>query len=186
MLVAVGPNRSAVAATRIAARAWEAIGDGGVIAIGGGSTTALLVATVPGPNAMTIMTASPDLAGAFADVPGVEVHVVGGRLDPRSRTLVGPPAVDAFRLVRPDVAVVSACSVDLDAGITIQSAEEAAVVSAMIGGARRLVVLATAERLGTAAAFVVADCTAIDVLITDADATRTAELVAAGVDVRAA
>lgn len=176
--------RDVEAKARIAARAWEAIGADGVIAIGGGSTTGLLAATVPGPIAITVVTASPDLAGAFADVPGVEVHVVGGRLDPRSRTLVGPPAVDAFRQVRPDVVVLSACSVDVEAGVTIQQADEAAVVSAMIGGARRLVVLATAERIGTAAAFVVADGAAIDVLVTDADPSRTAALAATGVDVR--
>lgn len=172
------------AKVRIAGRAWEAIGTDGVVAIGGGSTTALLGAAVPGPRSITVVTASPELAGTFADVPGVEVHVVGGRLDPRSRTLVGPPAVDAFRRVRPDVVVLSACSVDVEAGVTMQHADEAAVVSAMIDGARKLVVLATAERIGTAAPFVVADATAIDVLVTDADPPRTASLAAAGVDVR--
>ena len=79
------------------------------------------------------------------------VDVVGGRLHPTARTVIGPEAVDALALVRPDVCVLTACSLHPYAGLTLRHPEEAAVVRAMIEGAGRVVSLTTAVKLGTTA-----------------------------------
>jgi DeoR/GlpR family transcriptional regulator of sugar metabolism len=162
------------AKVRIAAAAWDALSGPATIGLAGGSTTRLMAERAPAGRDLVAMTSSPAVADALVGVAGVETHLVGGRLDPRSRTLVGPPAVDAFRRFRPDAVVLSACSIDPDAGVTMQSADEASVVAAMVLGARRLVVLATAERLGTAAPFLVAAAADVDVLVTDAPPADTA------------
>ena len=65
----------------------------------------------------------------------------------------------------------------------MQGADEASVVAAMVLGARRLVVLATAERLGTAAPFLVAAAEDVDVLVTDAPPADTAVYAEHGVAV---
>jgi DeoR/GlpR family transcriptional regulator of sugar metabolism len=93
---------------------------------------------------------------------------VGGRLHPAARTVTGPEAVDALRLVRPDVCVLTACSLHPQAGMTLRHREEALVVRAMVEGAGRLVSLTTASKLGTAGPYPVADIERIDTLVTDA------------------
>lgn len=180
------------AKTRIATAAWAGLDGCATIALGGGSTLRLLAERAPRGCDLLAVTSSPAVAEALAAAAGdrlaaggggVEVHLVGGRLDPRSRTLVGPPAVDGFRRFRPDAVVVGACSVDVEAGVTMQDVDEAAVVAAMADGAARLVVLATAERIGTAAPFSVAAADDIAVLVTDAPPADTAAFADRGVEV---
>jgi DeoR/GlpR family transcriptional regulator of sugar metabolism len=171
------------AKTRIAAAAWTALDGHATLGLAGGSTTRLVAERAPTGVGIVAMTSSPSVADALVGAGAAEAHLVGGRLDPRSRTLVGPAAVDAFRRFRPDAVVVSACSIDPGAGVTMQSADEAAVVEAMVVGAGRVVVLATAERLGTAAPFLVAALDDIDVLVTDAPATGTAAYAERGITV---
>jgi DeoR/GlpR family transcriptional regulator of sugar metabolism len=117
----------------------------------------------------TTITSSLDVAVALADHPGLTVDVIGGRLHPQARTMVGADAVRALRDVRPDVCVLSACSLHATAGLTLRHREEAEVVRAMVDDAARVIVLATASKLGTAGPYVVADLERIDLLITDAD-----------------
>ena len=70
--------------------------------------------------------------------------------------------------MRPDVCVLTACSLHPVAGLTLRHREEAAVVRAMVEGAGRVVSLATAAKLGTAGPYVVAEATRIDLIVTDA------------------
>ena len=112
---------------------------------------------------------SPDIAVALADHPSLTVDVVGGRLHPKARTVTGPEAVDALRAVRPDLCLLSACSLHPAAGLTMRHREEALVVRAMVADAARIVSLSTATKLGSAGPYPVAGVERIDTLVTDAD-----------------
>jgi DeoR/GlpR family transcriptional regulator of sugar metabolism len=70
--------------------------------------------------------------------------------------------------VRPDVCVLSACSLHPVAGMTLRHREEAEVVRAMVQGAGRIVSLTTATKLGSAGPYPVAELQRIDTLVTDA------------------
>ena len=105
---------------------------------------------------------------ALADHPRLTVDVVGGRLHPAARTVIGPEAVDALRRVRPDVCVLSACSLHPQAGMTLRHREEALVVRAMVEGAGRMISLTTAGKLGSAGPYPVAAIERIDTLVSDA------------------
>jgi DeoR/GlpR family transcriptional regulator of sugar metabolism len=70
--------------------------------------------------------------------------------------------------VRPDVCVLSACSLHPQAGVTLRHREEALVVRAMVEGAGRIVSLTTASKLGSAGPHVVAGIDRIDTLVSDA------------------
>jgi DeoR/GlpR family transcriptional regulator of sugar metabolism len=159
------------------------VADGEVVALSGGSTMLELARVLRDGLEATVVVTSPDIALALAVHPSVTVDLVGGRLDHRSRTVTGPDAVDALRRVRPDLALISACTVHPEEGLTLRNREEAAVVRGVAAGARRLVAVATADKLGTVGPYPVAQLDSVDVLVTDAPPSECRPYRAAGVEV---
>jgi DeoR/GlpR family transcriptional regulator of sugar metabolism len=154
-----------------AAVAQAAIGlvrPGEVISLSGGTTTLEFARRLPEDFEATMIATNPDVAVALADHPRLTVDVIGGRLHKDARTVTGPEAVDALRRVRPDVCVLTACSLHPRAGLTLRHREEALVVRAMVEGAGRLLSLTTATKLGTAGPYPVAAIERIDTLVSDA------------------
>ena len=118
-------------------RRWASWPPGEVVALSGGTTVLEFARALPDDLDATVLATSPDIAVALAGHPSLTVDVIGGRLHPQARTVVGPEAVDALRAVRPDVCVLTACSLHPVAGLTLRHREEAAVVRAMVEGAGR-------------------------------------------------
>ena len=158
----------AAAKAAVAAAAVPLIRRGEVVALSGGTTVLELARRLPDDLEATVIATNPDIAVALADHPALTVDVIGGRLHPQARTVTGPEAVDALRAVRPDVCVLSACSLHPVAGMTLRHREEAAVVRAMVQGAARILSLTTAAKLGSAGPYPVAALERIDTLVTDA------------------
>jgi DeoR/GlpR family transcriptional regulator of sugar metabolism len=152
----------------IAAAAVALVRAGDVVALSGGTTILELARRLPDDLEATVVAMSPDVAVALADHPGLTVDVVGGRLHPQARTVTGPEAVEALRAVRPDLCLLSACSLHPVAGLTLRHREEAAVVRAMVEASARIVSLTTATKLGSAGPYPVAALDRIDTLVTDA------------------
>jgi DeoR/GlpR family transcriptional regulator of sugar metabolism len=156
----------AKAAIAQAAVALVQLGD--VVALSGGTTTLEVARRLPRELEATVIATNPDIAVALADHPRLTVDLVGGRLHPAARTVIGPEAVDALRMVRADLCLLSACSLHPGAGLTLRHREEALVVRAMVQDAARVVSLTTAAKIGTAGPYVVAPVERIDTLVSDA------------------
>jgi len=152
----------------VAQAAVDLIRSGEVIAISGGTTTLEFARRLPDDLDATVIATNPHIAAALADHPRLTVDVIGGRLHPAARTVIGSEAVDALRRVRPDVCVLSACSLHPQAGMTLRHREEALVVRAMVENAGRLLSVTTAGKLGSAGPYPVAAIERIDTLVTDA------------------
>jgi len=167
----------------VAEAAAGLVGEHEVVAVTGGSTMLELARGLPDGLEATFVVTSPDIASALAEHPAVAVDLVGGRLDRRSRTVTGPEAVDALRRVRPDSALISACTVHPEGGLTVRHRDEAAVVREVVEGARRVVALATADKLGTVGPYPVAELDRVDLLVTDAPESDWAVYRGAGVEV---
>lgn len=164
----------------VAALAAGLIPRGAVVAIGGGTTTLALARSLAPDLAATFVTASPDVALALRGLPEVDVVMLGGTLDRTSQTLVGPDTVAQVQTLRPDLCVVGACSIHPELGLTMREREEAQVMRALVERSRRVVALATAEKLGTAAPYVVSE--RVDTLVSDAPAAALAGFARAGVE----
>ncbi|HEX5683016.1 MAG TPA: DeoR/GlpR family DNA-binding transcription regulator [Ideonella sp.] len=137
----------------------------GQVVILDGGTTALQVARHldPGLRA-TIVTHSPTVAVAAAAHPQVEILMLGGRLFRHSMVNVGAAVIAAAALLRADLYFMGVTGVHPSAGLSTGDAEEAAVKRALHERAAETIVLASAEKLMAASAFVVAaltDTTAI-------------------------
>ncbi|RKQ87146.1 DeoR family transcriptional regulator [Solirubrobacter pauli] len=173
-------DRDAGGKAAVAALAAGLIRRGEVVAVGGGTTTLALARRLAPDSASTIVTASPDVALALRDLPDVDVIVLGGTLDRTSQTLVGADTIAQIQTLRPDMCVIGACSIHPEVGLTMREREEAQVMRALVERSRRVVALATAEKLGTAAPYVVSE--RVDTLVTDAPASALDAYAQAGVE----
>jgi DeoR/GlpR family transcriptional regulator of sugar metabolism len=154
-----------------------------VIILDGGTTSLELARRLPADRACTVLTNSPPVAAALAEHPRAEVVLIGGRLVKESQVTVGAAAVDALRQVRADACVLGICSVHPELGVTVNHHEEAHVKRAMVESAAEVIALATADKLRTAAPWVVAPLSDLTHLVTDAGEDLTADYAAAGVSV---
>jgi DeoR/GlpR family transcriptional regulator of sugar metabolism len=157
------PAKRAIASAAIE----RLVASGQVLALGGGTTVRELARRLPDDLRATVLTTAPDVAVALLDRPGLEVQLLGGPVNSDTRTVTGVEAIEALSQVRPDVCLLGACSVDADAGVTIQHADEARVERAMVAASARTAVLADSTKLGTAGPWVVGPVGALEILITD-------------------
>jgi ABC-type taurine transport system ATPase subunit len=115
----------------------------------------------------TVITNSPPIAVALAEHPAVEVTMLGGRLAKDAQAVVGAATVEALHAVRADVLVLGVCSLHPEVGITVMDLEESYVKRAMIENAAEVVAVSSAEKLGSAAPYVVAPLDELTHLVTE-------------------
>lgn len=137
---------------------------GQVVILDGGTTTLQVARALPAGLRATIVTHSPNVAVELAAHPGIEIIVLGGRLFRHSMVHVGASVIDAASRLRADLFFLGATGVHPDEGLSTGDAEEAAVKRALHERAAETVVLASAEKLMAASAFVIAPLSAASLL----------------------
>lgn len=140
----------------IARAALALVADARVLMLDGSTTNLALARLLPPGRTGTVVTNAPAIAAALAEHPGLEVVVIGGRLDKRAQVTVGAAAVDAIRAIRADACVLGVCALHPEEGLSTDDLEEAAVKRAMIAGSADVIALATADKLRAASGHVVA------------------------------
>ena len=130
-----------------------------MILLDAGTTTLEVARHLPPELRATVITNSPPIAVALAEHPSVEVTVLGGVLDKDAHALVGAATIEALRAVRADVLMLGVCSLHPEIGITVLDLEESYVKRAMIANAAEVVAVSSADKLGSAATYVVGPCT---------------------------
>jgi DeoR/GlpR family transcriptional regulator of sugar metabolism len=156
---------------------------GQLILLDAGTTTLEVARHLPRELAATVITNSPPIAVALAEYERLEVVVLGGSLKKDAKALTGAATIDALRLVRADVLVLGVCSVHPEIGITVLDLEESYVKRAMIANAAEVVAVSSAEKLGSAAPYVIAPIEELSYLVTDAAGEQLDAYRAAGVEV---
>ena len=140
---------------------------GQVILLDAGTTPLEVARHLPPELEATVITNSPPVAVALAEHPSVDVHVLGGRLAKDAQALVGAATVEALHTVRADVLVLGLCSLHPEVGITVMELEESYVKRAMIANAAEVVAVSSADKLGSAASFVIAPLDELTYLVTE-------------------
>jgi DeoR/GlpR family transcriptional regulator of sugar metabolism len=158
---------------------------GQVILLDSGTTTLEVARQLPPELEATVITNSPPIAVALADHPSVDVTVVGGMLAKDAHALVGAVTVEALRSVRADILVLGVCSLHPEIGITTTELEESYVKRAMIANAAEVVAVSAADKLGSAAPYVIAPLEELTYVVTEDGASpeQLAGFRAAGVEV---
>lgn len=151
----------------IARKALSLLQDGQVLMLDGGTTTFSVASRLPKDLRLTVVTNSFPIATLLSDHPRVETLFVGGRVYKSSRVTVGVEAVDRLRRIRADVCMIGTYGLHPEIGLTVSDLDEAEVKRAMIKASNQAVALVTAEKLGTAEAFLVCELTALHTIITN-------------------
>jgi DeoR/GlpR family transcriptional regulator of sugar metabolism len=116
-----------------------------------------------------VVTNAPDIAQRLIDRHGIEVLLIGGRIDKRSGAAVGAQAIDAIHRLRADICFPGTCAIDSETGLWAMDGEEAVIKRAMIEASAVAVVVVTADKLGAAATHHVASIEQIEHLVVEHD-----------------
>lgn len=138
-----------------------------VIILDGGTTPLQVAQNLPYDLRATVITHSPPVALALAEHPEIEVIVIGGRLYKHDLVTVGAVTTEAYRNIRADLCFLGIGSVHPEVGISTLDLEEAYVKRAMIASAAEVVALTSAEKLGTAAPYIVGPLSDLTHLVTE-------------------
>ncbi|MFR9795963.1 DeoR/GlpR family DNA-binding transcription regulator [Streptomyces sp. MS06] len=163
-------ERDAVAADekeRIAHAALAELPADGSVILDAGTTAARLAAALPVDSALTVVTHALPVAARLADHPGIALHLVGGRVRHRTRAAVDAWALRAYAEIKADVVFLATNGFTSDGGLTTPDLAEAAVKRAVIGAARRVVLLADSAKFGQQHFARFGDLADVDLLITD-------------------
>ena len=127
----------------IARRAARLVAPGTAIALSAGTTTCVLAALLLDVPGLTVLTNSVPVADVFyrSRRPDQTVVLTGGIRTP-SDALVGPFAVNAIRSLNVDMLFLGVHGMSTHAGFTTPNLMEAETDRALVGAARRLIVVA--------------------------------------------
>jgi DeoR family transcriptional regulator, fructose operon transcriptional repressor len=170
---------------RIAKAALELVPEEGSILLDAGTTTARLADVLPVDRELTVVTNALDIGVALARRPNLTVLLLGGRVRGRTLAAVDVWALDALRNTFVDVAFMATNGISVERGLTTPDPTEATVKRAMIGAARRSVLLADHTKVGNDHLIRFAGLDEIDTFVTDdgVDAALVADLEATGLRV---
>jgi DeoR/GlpR family transcriptional regulator of sugar metabolism len=164
---AVRQEQAAAAKTEIAEAALKLVRNGQVIIMDGGTTTLQVAQRLPTDLHATVITNSPPITVALAEHPHVEVILLGGKLYKNSLVTVGVETVEALHTFRADLCMLGICSLHPEIGISVPELEEAYVKRTMIACSAEVAALASAEKLHTAAPYVVGPLKELTHLVTE-------------------
>lgn len=122
-------------------------------------------------KAPQIITNSLPVANLYASANRLEVVVSGGVIYPRLGVLVGPLAVESFKKIHADVAVMSAGGLTLE-GVTNSHGLLIDIQRAMIEAGQRVIFCLDHTKLGRQSVSPLCDLECINVIVTDAGAPR--------------
>ncbi|MFF8931677.1 DeoR/GlpR family DNA-binding transcription regulator [Streptomyces longwoodensis] len=131
---------------RIAKAALAEVPAEGTMILDAGTTVARLAAALPLEADLTVVTHSLPIAARLADHPGMQLHLIGGRVRHRTRAAVDAWALRAYGEIRADVLFVAANGFSVEHGLTTPDLAEAAVKRAAMAAARRVVLLADSAK----------------------------------------
>lgn len=135
----------------------------------GTSVTALadLIVEQPRAREWSIVTNSLITALNLANSGLTEVQLLGGSVRAITQAVVGDTALRGLALMRADVAFIGTNALTLDHGLSTADPQEAAIKSAMVTNAHKVVVLCDSTKLGNDYLVSFAGINDIDVVITD-------------------
>jgi DeoR family fructose operon transcriptional repressor len=157
------------AKSRIATKLAALLPEDGIVAFDASSTVMRLTSGLDVARDLSVLTNSPDTFAALQGQSGVEPLLTGGRLDPRTGSLVGPLACRTATQLGVEVFFASAAAIDVTSGALEATLDEAEVKRSIAAKAARVVVAVDASKLDARAAAIGLEWDLIDTFVTDLD-----------------
>jgi DeoR family transcriptional regulator, fructose operon transcriptional repressor len=157
------------AKARIATKLATLVPAHGAVAFDASSTVMRLASNLGAAQDLVVLTSSPDTFGALQGQTAVTPLLTGGRLEPRTGSLVGPLACRTTGEPALRRLFASAAAVDPAAGGLEVTLDEAEVKRAMAAAAEHVVLAVDSSKLGRRAVAVALDWDVVDLLVTELD-----------------
>jgi DeoR/GlpR family transcriptional regulator of sugar metabolism len=148
----------------------ESIRPGDTVLIDAGSTHLALARLLEDGCAAAIVTNSPQIALALGHFRRTRIVLLGGTYHPDEGATYGAATVAEVGRLRPDLALLGVCGVDVERGLAASNPEEAALKEAMLAVSARCAAAVLNERFDERAAFVFGALERIDQLVLESDA----------------
>lgn len=133
-----------------------------------GSTTLACAHALCEIEDLTIVTNSVRIAHVMARGPGkARVHLIGGIYAADNGESVGPDAIEQIGRFHADYAIIGVAALDSAAGPSAANFDEASVARAMCANARKIIVVAHADKFGRQAAHRICRFDEIDMLVSN-------------------
>ncbi len=161
-------TRHAAEKKRIAHAALELMPTTGAVVLDAGSTTGALAELLAedARSGLAVITHSLPIAASIS-AAGLSVELVGGRVRALTSAAVGSSTVACLTRLRADVAFLGANGIAAPFGLSTPDVDEAAVKTAIVRSARRVVLLADSSKYTEESLVSFAHLEDIDALITD-------------------
>ncbi len=158
----------------IGLKAAELIFDGDSVALDVGTTTLEIVPGLKGKRNLTILTSCLQIANLVVKTLSLEVDarliLAGGIVRARELSMIGGIPERVYGDLHVDKAFIGIGGVSIEDGLTEYNLEDSEVKRVMIRSAREKIVVADSSKFGVTTFAAVAPLTAIDKIVTDANA----------------
>lgn len=159
-------NEAAEEKAEIARKLATVIKAGDVCFIDTGSTTLSCAHVLSETPNLTVVTNSARIAHVMARGAGrARVHLIGGIYAPDNGEAVGPDAVEQISRFYADYAIIGVAAFDVSIGPSAADFDEAAVARAMCTNARKIIVVAHADKFDRQAVHRICRPDEIDLLV---------------------
>ncbi|MET4060212.1 DeoR/GlpR family transcriptional regulator of sugar metabolism [Arthrobacter sp. UYP6] len=168
--------RSVSSKQRIAARAAALVGEGDVVVLDIGTTTALIARELRG-RSITVITASLAVLDELREDPSTELILLGGVLRRSYHSLVGTLTEEALHRLRATICFLGTSGVQPDGTVMDTTGTEVPVKRAILGAAPRAVLVADETKFPGTGILPVCPARDISTLVTSASSeARTLDL----------
>ncbi len=140
----------------------EKIPAGSTLFLDAGSTLLAVASMLKGPA--TVITSSLDIAYHLSDKPDIELIVLGGQWDKQQRLFSGSATLKLLEKYRADIAILGACALHAEFGLSAGQEGDAEVKRAMLAASREHWVVADHMKLNRCEPYLVAQLTEIQQL----------------------
>ncbi|MEV7557470.1 DeoR/GlpR family DNA-binding transcription regulator [Streptomyces sp. NPDC089795] len=154
---------------RLARAVVDLLTDGETVALDTG-TTAVAVAKAMAHRQLTVAPLSLHAAFALSAHPGVQLVMPGGQVRPEELSFHGSTPVQTFKDLCFDTFILGCCGVDPVQGATAYDLDDVQVKRAAVAAAQRVILVATADKIGRAALGRICAMEEIALVVTDAPA----------------
>jgi DeoR family fructose operon transcriptional repressor len=154
---------------RVAEKLLRLVPTTGTVAFDASTTVHRLAASMEGARDLVVVTNGLDSFDSLGGKPGVTTMLSGGLREPRTGSLVGPPAIRCATGFLYDLFICSCAALDPEAGSSEASLEEAEVKRAFASTSKQIILAADHSKLGTRARARMFSLDEVGLLVTDLD-----------------
>ncbi len=150
---------------RLGKQVAQAVPPGSTLFLDAGSTVMAVATFLQGPH--TVITTSLDIAQHFSDREDIELILLGGKWDPKQRLFAGSATLSLLSRYRADIAILGACALHAELGLSAGKEADAEVKRAMLAASHAHWIVADHLKVNRCEPYLVSGLTDIHQLFLD-------------------